>query len=91
MTQEQQQLPDQVQSKSSKEEYLTAWLFNWWQTAVLLDPTINSSDWIMTTATMLRMLTESSSKDDESFEKNADLVVSLVKEELNGPREIIRD
>jgi hypothetical protein len=45
----------------------------------------------MTTATMLRMLTESSSKDDESFEKNADLVVSLVKEELNGPREIIRD
>jgi len=91
MTQEQQQLPDQVQSKFNKEEYLTAWLLNWWQTAVLLDPTINSADWVMTTATMLRMLTESSSKDDESFAKNADLVVSLVKDELHGPREIIRD
>jgi hypothetical protein len=90
MTQEQQQPPGQ-QIKSSKEEYLTAWLFNWWQTAVLLDPTINSADWVMTTATMLRMLTESSSKDDESFAKNADLVVGLVKDELHGPREIIRD
>ena len=75
----------------SKEEYLTAWLLNWWQTAVLLDRTIKSSDWVMTATTMLRMLTESSSKDDVQFAKNASIIVELVRNELNGPREIIKD
>jgi hypothetical protein len=75
----------------SKEEYLATWLLNWWQTAVLVDQTIKSSDWVMTATTMLRMLTESSSKDDVQFAKNASMIVELVRNELNGPREIIKD